>query len=239
MARRYFLPAQTPHQMMNGTLEEKLARERQLSPKEAVRIGASLAREVERLHRQGKRPCPIAPASVTLRGPQVVLADDGTTAFRSPEEAAGRPADERTDVYRLGAIMYQMLTGSTPPEPPTASLLATEPRLRAPAPPPSVHAVRRDVSRALDAAITRALARDPRDRFARAIHFADVLDESVNRQDHEPHSDRPSQMMIVDSWEFQEEERRAERRSRRKTTERRALVVLALLIGVLAVVMLA
>ena len=37
--------------MMNGTLEERLARERQLSPKEAVRIGASLAREVERLAR--------------------------------------------------------------------------------------------------------------------------------------------------------------------------------------------
>lgn len=225
--------------MLNGTLEEKLARERQLSPKEAVRIGASLAREVERLHRQGKRACPIAPAAVTLRGTQVVLAEDGKSSFPSPEEAAGQPADERTDVYRLGAIMYQMLTGATPPEPMAGpKIITTAPRLRAPAAPPSVHAVRRDVNRALDAAITRALARDPKDRFARAIHFADVLDESVNRQDHEPHSDRPSQMMIVDSWEFQEEERRAERRTRRQATERKALLLLVVLSGILAAVVL-
>lgn len=222
--------------MVNGTLEEKLAREHQLSPKEAVRIGSSLAREVERLHRQGKRACPIAPAAVTLRGTQVLLAEDGTTAFRSPEEAAGRAADERTDVYRLGAIMYQMLTGTVPPEPVAARTMTTAPRLRAPAAPPSVHAVRRDVNRALDAAITRALARDPKDRFARAIHFADVLDESLNRQDHEPHSDRPSQMMIVDSWEFQEEEQRTERRSRRHATERKALLLLVVLSGILAAV---
>jgi hypothetical protein len=223
---------------VTGTLEDKLARERQLSPKEAVRIGASLAREVERLHRQGKRACPIAPSSVTLRGTQVILGEDGATAFPSPEEAAGHPPDERTDVYRLGAIMYQMLTGTTPPAPVALPKITTASRLKPPAPPPSVHAVRRDVNRALDAAITRALARDPKDRFARAIHFADVLDESVTRQDHEPHSDRPSQMMIVDSWEFQEEERRAEKRTRRQATERKALFVLVLLTIILGVVLL-
>jgi serine/threonine protein kinase len=225
--------------MVNGTLEERLARERQLTPKEAVRIGAALAREVERLHRSGKRPCPIGPGLVTLRGNQVLLSEDGASAFPSPEEVAGRPADERTDVYRLGAIMYQMLTGSTPPEPVASPrIISTAPRLRPPAPPPSVHAVRRDVNRALDAAITRALSRDPQDRFARAIHFADVLDESVNRMDHEPHSDRPSQMMIVDSWEFQEEERRAERRTRRQSTERKAVLLLVVLSGILAAVVL-
>jgi hypothetical protein len=224
--------------MVQATLQERLTQEPQLSPREAVRIGASLAREVERLHRQGKRTCPIGPSTVNLKGSQVILDETGTAAFPSPEEVAGRPPDERTDIYRLGAIMYQMLTGTTPPEPtPAASIIATAPRLRPPAPPPSVHAVRRDVNRALDAAITRALARNPMDRFARASHFADVLDESVNRQDHEPHSDRPSQMMIVDSWEFQEEERRAERRFRRHATRRKTLVVLVILVGVLAAVM--
>lgn len=164
-----------------------------------------------------------------------MLGEKGASAFPSPEEVSGHPADERTDIYRIGALVYQMLTGSTPPEPVPLPKIATAPRLR---PPPSVHAIRRDVSRALDAAIGRALSRDPRDRFARAIHLADVLDETVTRLDHEPHSDRPSQMMIVDSWEFQEEERRADRRVKRQTTERRAMLVLAVLGVVLALVIL-
>ena len=225
--------------MVNGTLAERLAQERQLNPKEAVRIGASLAREVDRLHRQGKRSISIAPAAVTLSGTQVVLGEAETPMFPSPEEASGRPADERTDVYRLGAIMYQMLTGLTPPAPvATSRIMTAAPRLRAPAPPPSVHAIRRDVNRALDAAITRALSPDPQDRFARATQFADVLEESVNRLDHEPHSDRPSQTMIVDSWEFQEEEERAERRTKRQSAERKAVLLLVVLSGVLAAVVL-
>ena len=222
--------------MTSGTLEERLTKERQLSPREAVRIGALLAREVERRHKQGKRSCPIAPSSVMLRGNDVTIGEDGGVVFPSPEEVSGHPPDERTDIYRLGAIMYQMLTGTAPPAPVPAPKITTSPRLRPPAPPPSAHAVRRDVSRALDAAITRALSRDPKDRFARAIHFADVLDESMTRPDHEPHSDRPSQTMIVDSWEFQEEERRAERRTNRQVTERKALLVLIVLVGILAAV---
>jgi serine/threonine protein kinase len=225
--------------MTNGSLEERLARERHLSPREAVRIGAALAREVDLLHRQGRRSCQITPAAVTLRGNEVILGENGASAFPSPEEVAGRPADERTDVYRLGALMYQMLTGITPPEPVApARMITTTPRLRPPPAPPSVHAIRREVNRALDAAITRALARDPGDRFARAIHFAEVLVESVNRLDHEPHSDRPSQAMIVDSWEFQEEERRTERRTKRQATERKAVLLLMVLSGILAAVVL-
>jgi hypothetical protein len=224
--------------MASGTLQERLAKESQLSPKEAVRIGSSLAREVERLHRLGKRGLSIGPDTVVLEGNQVTLGENSVASFPSPEEVAGRPVDERTDVYRLGAIMYQMLTGTTLPVPVAAPKITTATRLRPPTPPPSVHAVRRDVSRALDAAITRALSRDPRDRYVRAIHFADVLDESITRADHEPHSDRPSQMMIVDSWEFQEEERRAERKLTRKVTERRALVVLLFLTLILGAVLL-
>jgi hypothetical protein len=225
--------------MTSGTLAERLAQEHQLSPREAVRIGASLAREVERMHRQGRRPVSIAPASVVLRGNDVMLGEDELVGFPAPEEVNGHPADERTDVYRLGVVMYLMLTGNPPPAPLAASKITTSARLRPPTPPPSVHAVRRDVARALDAAITRALAWDPRDRYARAIHFAEVLDQSLTqRLADEPHSDRPSQMMIVDSWEFQEEEKRAERRSKRQLTERRAIALLVVLSVVLGGVLL-
>ncbi len=225
--------------MTTATLQERLAREPQLPQKEAVRIGALLAREVERLNRQGKRACPISPESVILRGPDVALNEGGPSAFPAPEEVAGQPVDERTDVYRLGALMYQMLTGSPPPVPEAPAKIATAPRLRPPASVPSVHAIRRDVNRALDAAISRALARNPRDRFARAGHFAEILDDALSgRLDHQPHSDRPSQMMIVDSWEFQEEEKRAERKLKRRATDRWALLFLLALAAILGFVLL-
>ena len=222
------------------SLEERLAREQRLSPREAVRIGVDLARAVEQRHRQGVRTCPISPATIALKGQAVILApDSGKSSYPSPEEMAGHPADERTDIYRLGAVMYQMLAGSAPPAPEAPKLITGTHRLRPAPPPPSVHAVRRDVSRALDAAISRALSRDPRDRFARASQLAEMLEESLKqRLEHEPHSDRPSQAMIADSWEFQEEERRIERRGRRSYTKRKAILALVVLTIVLVVVLL-
>lgn len=216
------------------TLHDRLAREGQLAPREAVRIGASLGRYLVQLHRRGLRDCPIAPANILVHAGDARLLEAENALltrdyqpYRSPEEAAGKPADELTDIYRLGALMYHMLTGSPPPEPEPASRLATAGKLRPPAPPPSVHAVRRDVSRSLDQAITRALARDPRDRFARASQFAEILEDALTqRLDHQPHSDRPSQVAIVDSFEFGEDERRAAQLQTGRRRRRLLLLVL-------------
>ncbi|MEO8200911.1 MAG: hypothetical protein ABI679_10355 [Gemmatimonadota bacterium] len=240
--------------MAANSLEERLARESRLPPREAVRIGVALARSVDQLHRQGHKSNSIVPSGITLNGDRVLLvADAGSSRtqeeivsveeplnlYPSPEELAGQKADARTDVYRLGALIYQMLIGSPPPRPLPMSRLPASPRLRRLDTTPSVHATRRDVSRALDAAISRAMAHDARDRFATPMHFADVLEESLlQRLDHQPHSDRPSQMAIVDSFEFGEEEVRGLRREVRGMKQRRALVALLVLAGVLVVLLL-
>jgi hypothetical protein len=237
------------------SLEERLARETRLAPREAVRIGTAIARLVEQQHRAGARTCLVSPLAVLLSGNQVTLAEGAlaagslksgrgpgepdTASYLTPEELAGQSPDERTDVYRLGALLYHMLAGAPPPRPQPASRLPTASRLKKVDGTPSIHAVRRDVPRALDAAISRAMAHDPRDRFPRAAQLAEVLEDSLaQRLDHEPHSDRPSQMAIVDSWEFREDELRDLRKKQRGATQRKAILILLALSCVLAFLLL-
>ena len=218
------------------TLNDRLSREQRLPPREAVRIGAALARSLVQLHRQGTKDCPITPANILLQGndarlleaEQAMLTRDNQP-YLSPEEASGKKADELTDIYRLGALMFHMLTGAPPPAPQPVSRMVTG-NFRSLSPAPSVHTVRRDVSRQLDAAITRALAVEPSNRFARASQFAEILEDSQTaRMDHSPHSYRPSQVAIVDSFEFVEEEKRSEQKRRQQT--RRRMVFLLMVLG--------
>jgi serine/threonine-protein kinase len=225
--------------MRNATAEslhDRLTRLQRLAPHEAVKIGAALARSVVQLHRQGLKDCPITPANIMLAGDearlieaeQAMLTRDNQPYLR-PEEAAGKPADELTDIYRLGALMYHMLVGTPPVAPRAARMFTTAGKLIPPPPPPSVHAVRHDISSQLDAAITRALSLEPADRFTKASQLAEILEDSqAHRQDHSPHSYRPSQAAIVDSFEYGEEEKRWERK-RRQQARGRLLVLLVLL----------
>ncbi len=95
----------------------------------------------------------------------------GTPAYAAPEQAEGRIdlIDARTDVYGLGAILYEILTGKPPHEAEdTAALL----RQIATGPTPRARAADATVTRALDAVCARAMARDRRDRYARPADLA-------------------------------------------------------------------
>jgi serine/threonine-protein kinase len=86
----------------------------------------------------------------------------GTPAYMSPEQAsADANLDGRSDLYSLGCVLYEMLTGEPPLTGPNAQAVITK---RFIAPIPHVRAMR-DVPEQLDQAVTRALARTPVDRF--------------------------------------------------------------------------
>ncbi len=96
----------------------------------------------------------------------------GKFAYMSPEMVRGQPVDRRSDIFALGAVLWEMLAGErlfTGP-----SELAVMERVRAcEVPPPSSR--NRAVTRALDAVVRRALAREPQDRFAWASELRDAL----------------------------------------------------------------
>ncbi len=102
----------------------------------------------------------------------------GTPSFMAPEQALGEEADERTDVYALGALAYFVLTGRAPhAEDDPATLLL---RAAAGASPP-VRERQRDAPEELAAIVDRAMARDPRERHAGAAELAADLERVLGR----------------------------------------------------------
>jgi serine/threonine-protein kinase len=178
------------------SLRDRLRRERQLAVEDALRITREAAAALDYAHRHGVIHRDIKPENllVTAEGHILVadfgiaraLAGDehltqtgmsiGTPAYMSPEQASGdKGVDARTDIYSLGAVLYEMLAGEPPYTGPTAQAIILK---RFTEPVPSVRRGRPSVPEAVDQAIQRALAPVPADRFATAGQFAQALQPS-------------------------------------------------------------
>ena len=176
------------------SLRARLEREKQLPVDEAIRIAVAVANALDYAHRHGVIHRDLKPENILLQAGQPVVADFGialavskaggarvtqtglslgTPQYMSPEQATGdRAIDGRTDIYSLGAVTYEMLTGEPPHIGDTsqaiiARLLTEKPR--------SVRSSRSAVPEHVEAAVQRALEKLPADRFATAKEFADAL----------------------------------------------------------------
>jgi beta-lactam-binding protein with PASTA domain/predicted Ser/Thr protein kinase len=89
----------------------------------------------------------------------------GTAQYLSPEQARGAPVDQRSDVYSVGIVLYEMLTGKVPFTGETPLEIAMKHLSEVPVPPSEV---RSDVPEDLDLVVLRALAKDPEDRYQTA-----------------------------------------------------------------------
>ena len=189
-------------------LFDRLRREGELRPAEVVAILVQVCNGLEAAHRQGVVHRDLKPENVFLHGrrgtpPVVKLLDFGvaggahgeggdtglvvgTPEYLSPEQAFGKAADARSDVYSVGIMAWRMLVGRTPFAADSADDLI---RMQAREPVPSIAAVRPDlgVPPELVAAVARACAKDPSERppsaAALALDLARAVGGAVSRPD--------------------------------------------------------
>ena len=165
-----------------GTLTERIMAG-SLPLTEIDRIFTQLAEALEYAHEKGVIHRDVKPSNAMLdsRG-EIFLTDfgiakiaesavqltatgtiTGTPEYMSPEQAQGMKIDQRTDIYSLGVVLYEMLTGQVPyhAETPIAVILM---KIQNPLPPPSV--VNPDIPDPLESVLLKALTKEPQDRFA-------------------------------------------------------------------------
>ena len=131
----------------------------------------------------------VAPSVAPVASPATEEWVAGTPAYMAPEQLCGAAVDERADVYSLGVVLYQVLTGQRPFEGDTPLDIATH-ALRDPVVPPSALLPDRAFPPGLDSVILTALAREPLDRFSSMEEFATTLrrlrDDPVDAWDRWP-----------------------------------------------------
>ena len=176
------------------SLRERLRRERRLPLGEALRLATEAGDALAFAHARGLVHRDIKPENILLQGGHAVVADFGiaravtaagaehltqtglaigTPAYMSPEQAAGDPSvDARSDVYSLGCVLHEMLTGEPPFRAPTAQAMLTR-RMTESVPTLRSHGV--VVPEVVERAVAKALAPNAAERFQSAAEFVAAL----------------------------------------------------------------
>ena len=190
--------------LSGGSLRDRLRKESRLPIEDAVRITREVGAGLQYAHREGFIHRDVKPENILFAEGLALLADFGvaraccaeklggvelvtgtgfavgTPEYMSPEQAAGEQnLDARSDIYSLGCVLFEMLTGEPPfrghsPQTTMAKQVVEPPR--------RVRALRPEVPAAIDAAVARALAKDPQHRFQSVTELCSALEvESATR----------------------------------------------------------
>ncbi len=173
------------------TLRDLIVRQGALPPRQAAEILTQVAQALDYAHQRGVVHRDVKPGNILMEaGQRVVLTDFGiaqavegprltatgmslgTPEYMSPEQAMGGTTDARSDVYSLGIVLYEMLTGHVPfrADTPLATL-----RMQADSPPPSPRRFVASLSQEVEGVVLKALAKDPATRYPSAGSLAKAL----------------------------------------------------------------
>ncbi|HEY3126623.1 MAG TPA: protein kinase [Candidatus Limnocylindria bacterium] len=178
------------------TLRDVVADRGPLRPHEAARLVAQIAAALDAAHEAGVIHCDVKPANVIVDQQGTAKLTDfgiaraargpreheliGTARYIAPERIEGRAPTERSDVYSLGLVAYELIAGRPPnAEMETEDLL----RVRLDGRTPSLRSARVGIGEEIDRVIAKALARNPQDRYASAGAFARDLLAASQRDD--------------------------------------------------------
>jgi DNA-binding SARP family transcriptional activator len=175
------------------TLREKIGRDVQLPLTTAVRIAMEVADALGYAHGRGIVHRDVKPENILLESGHALLADFGvaraletaggqklsqsgvvlgTPAYISPEQAAAKPVDGRSDIYSLGCVLYEMLAGEPPFSGRTSQAILAR---HASDQPPPLTTVRPDLPSRLEKIVLRALEKNPDVRFGAASQLREAL----------------------------------------------------------------
>ncbi|MFQ5889167.1 MAG: protein kinase [Gemmatimonadota bacterium] len=177
------------------SLRGRLDRDTRLPIEEAVRIGREVSDALQYAHRRGVIHRDIKPGNIMLASGHAIVTDFGiakavaeaggerltqtglavgTPAYMSPEQGSGSErVDERSDLYSLGCVLFEMLAGRPPFTGRSAQAVLAQHMVE---PVPSVQLARPETPHHVAEAIRRALAKDPEERFATAAELSAALE---------------------------------------------------------------
>jgi serine/threonine protein kinase len=176
-------------------LAARLAREGALDSRTAFTIVRQVGAALDFAHSQGVVHRDVKPSNILLTSTGEAILTDfgiamaasesrltqtgahiGTPAYMSPEQAEGHTVDGRADLYSLGVVLYEMLSGQVPFQADTPAAVLYK---QVHTPPPSLSTLRPTVPKAVEHVVLRALEKDPNKRYPHASEMVDALAQAM------------------------------------------------------------
>jgi serine/threonine-protein kinase len=195
-------------------LKSLVEREGPLPERDAIELGLQVARALGFAHEQGLVHRDVKPQNVLLNDGGGTKVTDfgiarsldvqggltqtgtvmGTSDYIAPEQARGSRVDAQSDVYSLGAVLYELLTGEVPFKGDNFVAVAMR---HINEPPPSVRERRPELSPCVDAVVRRAMAKEPRDRFGSMGELCSELSDCLAQLDGAATSSAAETMIVA------------------------------------------
>jgi serine/threonine protein kinase len=182
------------------SLAETIKSEHKLTANESVRIFSQICQALEAIHKAGLIHRDLKPSNILINQDGTVKVLDfglakwilqdnpltktdevlGTPAYMSPEQCLGQKLDYRSDIYSLGCMLYESLSGAKP-FPSDNSLECMQLQIKSPPPRLCVGPTDLKLPAPLEAVVMRALTKNPEDRFKSATELREALEKSLDQ----------------------------------------------------------